>query len=844
MESDKVAFLFGTLPAWADPDDPDERNELMSREIDEDAPGAIIQLAIWTSVANQIADDDPPQVWATAQRLLGEGLDRHAVLGQLVLAFTPQLMSALQDHQPFDRQDYVSALDRLPLPRAEDCERTLLEVARRRPSIPVAELDELVAARLGLSADDPVAELLLDQVSEHVIDPDGPLELLAGDRVVHVEALTDGIVLTHRLAEPERATGVLPIGVDLSGFRRRRTLNLPDGETITVTDESWTGPPGWLAGIPADSLLAIRIDGGVLSLTALEVAPTADPDLVALLRAGYDEAVDEPWLPVPVEELVLHARLLEPTVFSTAQAPLTQLLDAAGLEVRGTEVAHEESVWQSVAKVHRTARLLNQLGSGELTSTVVHVLDLTDTLGAGPPDAGTARHVLDDLYDPAVLEIVANELLGLDDDPGRLRTTGALAERLLSAASRPAQRAVAHWLTAVVAEREGRVAAAETELRAAVRLDPGWLCAADRLAWCCSDRGDVAAALTLWRGIGATSENSDDVRLLESIAASSSGPRLGRNERCWCGSGRKFKQCHLGQVALPLLPERVGWLCRKATAYLERRGGSPQEMIYEHARVRALDPDDENSVLEALEDPLVVDVVLHEGGWFDRFLTDRGALLPEDEALLASAWTLVDRTIYELLDVRAGVGVKVRDLRTGEVFDVRERTFSAAATPGTLVCGRAVPDGESHQFIGGLFGVPPGREGGLLDLLDEGDGLALLAYVADLHRPPVIIGPDGQVIDLDDLDPGEPPETYGPAPSADDPQIQQAMLEFLERHEQLWCEEQVPALGGVTPRQAAADPTRRDALIRLIASFPSVAPSTGAFALRPDRLRALLDLPP
>jgi uncharacterized protein YecA (UPF0149 family) len=24
-------------------------------------------------------------------------------------------------------------------------------------------------------------------------------------------------------------------------------------------------------------------------------------------------------------------------------------------------------------------------------------------------------------------------------------------------------------------------------------------------------------------------------------------PNLGRNERCWCGSGRKYKTCHLDQ---------------------------------------------------------------------------------------------------------------------------------------------------------------------------------------------------------------------------------------------------------------------------------------------------------
>jgi hypothetical protein len=51
-----------------------------------------------------------------------------------------------------------------------------------------------------------------------------------------------------------------------------------------------------------------------------------------------------------------------------------------------------------------------------------------------------------------------------------------------------------------------------------------------------------------------------------------------------------------------------------------------------------------------------------------------------------------------------------------------------------LVCGRAVPDGETHQFIGGLFAVPPGTETELLDLLDEGDAFELLEHIAALER--------------------------------------------------------------------------------------------------------------
>ncbi|MDN5930661.1 MAG: hypothetical protein L0I24_06310, partial [Pseudonocardia sp.] len=68
------------------------------------------------------------------------------------------------------------------------------------------------------------------------------------------------------------------------------------------------------------------------------------------------------------------------------------------------------------------------------------------------------------------------------------------------------------------------------------------------------------------------------------------------------------------------------------------------------------------------------------------------------------------------------------------------------------------------------------------------------------------------------------------------------LAEIQDGFERRWCDEHVPALDGRTPREAAADPTRRDELVRLIASFPEIDPATGAFGMRPWRLRELLGL--
>ena len=81
---------------------------------------------------------------------------------------------------------------------------------------------------------------------------------------------------------------------------------------------------------------------------------------------------------------------------------------------------------------------------------------------------------------------------------------------------------------------------------------------------------------------------------------------------------------------------------------------------------------------------------------------------------------------------------------------------------------------------------------------------------------------------------GEPAERLDPA----DPAVVAVLEQVIRQHEQAWLDEQIPALGGVTPREAAADPTRRPDLLRLLDSFPAEAPGQMSAA----RLRAALGL--
>ena len=78
-------------------------------------------------------------------------------------------------------------------------------------------------------------------------------------------------------------------------------------------------------------------------------------------------------------------------------------------------------------------------------------------------------------------------------------------------------------------------------------------------------------------------------------------------------------------------------------------------------------------------------------------------------------------------------------------------------------------------------------------------------------------------------------------PAADDvePELAAIAQEFIQTMERRWVDEQIPALGGFTPRQSLVDPTRRGDLVRLLDEMSQDAGGNGFNA---DRLRALLGL--
>lgn len=910
------------------------------------------------AIAEQVLHDTPPETWATAQRLQIGGADRHEALDQLARglfygmatevwareetaekAKTDGTGESSETGQPTTITARIAHLfDWLPLPHEDEVSDALVEVVAGTQGTDADGVPGRVLAELGRSEDDRLAWAQARLQLKRLIDDGGVLAALTGGRIVNRQSLASSVVLTHRLTEAETVSGELRlVASDLCLFADTVFPTLSDGAELDLVDAvggtAWAGPSGWLGGFSAGELVTVRRRPGATEAErVVTVEPYGESDvevedwLVEALRQAFADEVDDHGAAIPVAAVVAHVAIDHPDAFAVPRAPVTDLAAAAGLELRGSYAGTDPAHWRELREEQRHERLHERCTDDD----VVHAaIDALADMEHDDTDADELREILRDLRaDEEIAELVVDELAPPEPDDGDdvsgPAARAAIAERVLAAARRAGDLAVARWIAGVVAERDGDVEAADTHFRAGWFADPAFGPLVDRCAWYASDRGDAAAAARLWRSL--EEPPTDELETVAPFAAPV-GHRLGRNEPCWCGSGRKYKVCHQRQPEQAPLPERIGWMCRKATSYLMRHGGSAKLAVV--GNVVALAGGDEEAMFTtALRDPLVVDAALHEGGWFARFLAARGSLLPDDEQLLAASWMLVDRTVFEVISVDAGEGLVVQDLRTGEELTVSERTLSHSARAGTRWCARAVPDGAGHQFVGGVFPVAVGQEAAVLELCDRRDPLELCGYVAATRRTPELRTREGEAVveceavlrvddpsaaadvlddlyrrqehdwvemfDLDDdesivratlsldgdrlsvlthstermdralaalqaalptaepisderqvVKPGEfatrMPGTGAGLGAGTSAAISPAEREeIITMMEQRWLAESVPALGGLTPRQAAADPTRREQVARLIDSFPEL--DGPLMTMRPVKLRAALGL--
>lgn len=843
-----------------------------------------------------------------------------------------------------------------------------------------------------------LADRYRDPVTDDDDDDDFVLPLL-DDSEADLTVLLADRVFTHRITTSEAAHDFLHLVPDLMALSilfdesDDHSMPLADGagqivEIVAGYDDelvdergipddelpevSWLLPPGYLARIGAGEGDLVQVGPGTGGFRLVPVDETSLADAPDDLGARL-EALLEVERPVGLDDLVWTACAQDPELFTRPLPPVGDLLDAAGLSRSGEQVAmagFDFERYRFEARVRYTART-HGLNDDQALAVQVNLLlvsnisDLLDLADSADDEAAEADDHLDDAAEDDAGEELAEQASGDNPDPGAGSAAAdyrdlsrdawaALADPVVAEAfltesigrdaaalglfaesgepqAPRAARVALRWLHGKALERLGLVAEAVAAFDAAESMDPAWSPVLFDLARVASDRGNAEHGLSLLRRAGAAPDD-DLTRILERHLNAETN-RPARNDPCWCGSGRKSKQCHRGPEPEPL-SERAAWLYAKAEMHvLESRWNGLYDYL---VRSWVSGIDDPIVAKAALDDPLPLDAVLFEGGAFEDFVEKRGFLLPEDEQLLAAQWLLVERSVFDVEQVRPGEGLTLRDVRTGDVHEVRERAASRQLTAGMLICTRVAPAGDTMQLFGGGEPVQLHQLDGLLALLDEEpEPDEIVAFFSDRYAPPTLQNTEGDplllcraevttpdlpglvtaldavfVRAIDEAPPrwheyvtthgmqriratfvleddrvvvesnsaaradrvlaairaahpaatvvsderiemkdalaarkSRPPTEADEASSGmldpNDPQVAEFLAQVAQQYEQAWLDDSIPALSGLTPRQAAEDPTRRPDLIRLLASFPE---NDGPGAMSPARLRAALGL--
>jgi SEC-C motif len=186
----------------------------------------------------------------------------------------------------------------------------------------------------------------------------------------------------------------------------------------------------------------------------------------------------------------------------------------------------------------------------------------------------------------------------------------------------------------------------------------------------------------------------------------------GRNDPCWCNSGKKYKTCHLESdeqeggplgAGSPVLPgsNEFADLRNSIGDFLAE---SVPEREIKHALGEFLgdQPPDKKDVAIMTMDWLLHDWVAPSLGHtvMHEFLVRRGPSRTQREREIVEAWSKSYVGLYEVQELKAGIGLELKDLIFGETFFVHDVSLSKGLARWDQLFVRVVPGERGTEMAG------------------------------------------------------------------------------------------------------------------------------------------------
>jgi hypothetical protein len=221
----------------------------------------------------------------------------------------------------------------------------------------------------------------------------------------------------------------------------------------------------------------------------------------------------------------------------------------------------------------------------------------------------------------------------------------------------------------------------------------------------------------------------------------------GRNDPCWCGSGKKYKKCHLEAderadrepakppASAPPEPEGEFDSLRSEIAQVMRKlpRSEHHDAIMEFF---GTDRPDNPKATALLGDWMVHDRISEAFGItvMEEYLRRNASKLSERERNFVESSISSCFNLYEVLAVKEGAGVEVKSLTTPGTFFVHDINLSKVCSPWDGLLARMLDAERGHEFSGVGIGVPRSVLETMCSWLKEDRRRTGLAWPAYLKR--------------------------------------------------------------------------------------------------------------
>jgi hypothetical protein len=219
----------------------------------------------------------------------------------------------------------------------------------------------------------------------------------------------------------------------------------------------------------------------------------------------------------------------------------------------------------------------------------------------------------------------------------------------------------------------------------------------------------------------------------------------GRNDPCWCNSGKKYKKCHLDSDQLESRQTSAQEKPLHGTDEFTRLRKDIGEFLGQVLPQREMEqalteffgdgPPGDTETEIPLIDWMIHDRVSPSLGQtvMEEFLERRPRLTAREREMV-EAWSRSHIGLYEVQQLKAGVGVELKDLIFDKTFFVHDVNLSTRLTKWDGILARVVPGERGTELAGSTLTVPrvhlrPFRE--WLDDDREESGLEWREYLKD-----------------------------------------------------------------------------------------------------------------